>query len=74
MARRTLWPAGDHEGDILDSHVNKKRNKSSALRFFEKMMKRHGSPATIVTDGLKSYFAAILNGIVYVYALEYRLA
>ena len=54
-----LWRAVDHEGEILESYVTKKRDKSAALRFFKKTLKRHGSPATIVTDGLKSYPAAM---------------
>ncbi len=54
-----LWRAVDHEGEVLESYVAKKRDKSAALRFFKKTLKRHGSPATIVTDGLKSYPAAM---------------
>lgn len=54
-----LWRAVDHEGEVLESYVTKKRDKSAALRFFKKTLKRHGSPATIVTDGLKSYPAAM---------------
>jgi putative transposase len=54
-----LWRAVDHEGEILESYVTKKRDKSAALRFFKKALKPHGSPVTIVTDGLKSYPAAM---------------
>ena len=54
-----LWRAVDHEGEILESYVTKKRDKSAALRFFKKTLKRHGSPVQIVTDGLKSYPAAM---------------
>jgi putative transposase len=54
-----LWRAVDHEGEILESYVTKRRDKKAALRFFKKALKRHGSPATIVTDGLKSYPAAM---------------
>ena len=54
-----LWRAVDHEGEILESYVTKKRDKSAALRFFKKALKRHGSPVTIVTDGPKSYPAAM---------------
>ena len=53
------WRAVDHEGEILESYVTKKRDKSAALRFFKKALKRHGSPVTIVTDGPKSYPAAM---------------
>jgi len=54
-----LWRAVDHEGEVLESYVTKKRDKSAALRFMKKALKRHGSPAVIVTDGLKSYPAAM---------------
>lgn len=54
-----LWRAVDHEGEILESYVTKKRDKSAALAFMKKALKRHGSPETIVTDGLRSYPAAM---------------
>ena len=54
-----LWRAVDHEGEILESYVAKTRDKSAALAFMKKALKRHGSPASIVTDGLKSYRAAM---------------
>ena len=54
-----LWRAVDHEGEILESYVTKTRDKAAALAFMKKALKRHGSPATIVTDGLKSYGAAM---------------
>ena len=37
----------------------KKRDKKAALAFMKKALKRHGSPAKIVTDGLRSYPAAM---------------
>jgi putative transposase len=54
-----LWRAVDHEGEILESYVTKKRDKSAALVFIKKALKRHGKAETIVTDGLKSYPAAM---------------
>ena len=56
-----LWRAVDHEGEILESDVTKTRDKAAALTFMKKALKRHGSPATIVTDGLKSYRAAMIE-------------
>ena len=56
-----LWRAVDHEGEILESYVTKTRDKAAALTFMKKALKRHGSPATIVTDGLKSYRAAMVE-------------
>jgi putative transposase len=54
-----LWRAVDHEGEVLESYVTKTRDKAAALTFMKKALKRHGSPAVIVTDGLKSYGAAM---------------
>ena len=56
---RYLWRAVDHEGEILESYVTRTRDKSAALAFMKKALKRHGSPAAIVTDGLRSYPAAM---------------
>ncbi len=57
--RHYLWRAVDHEGEILESYVTRKRNKSAALEFMKKALKRHGRAETIVTDGLRSYPAAM---------------
>ncbi|MEZ5655048.1 MAG: IS6 family transposase [Sphingobium sp.] len=54
-----LWRAVDHEGEILESYVTKKRDKAAALKFMKKALKRHGRVNQIVTDGLKSYPAAM---------------
>ena len=54
-----LWRAVDHEGEILERFVTKKRDKSAALAFMKKALKRHGRPEEIVTDGLRSYPAAM---------------
>ena len=56
-----LWRAVDHEGEILESFVTRTRDKDAALTFMKKALKRHGSPATVVTDGLKSYRAAMVE-------------
>ena len=57
--RHYLWRAVDHEGEILESYVTKKRDKSAAVAFLKKALKRHGRAAAIVTDGLRSYPAAM---------------
>jgi len=54
-----LWRAVDHEGEVLESYVTKTRDKKAALDFMRKALKRHGSPQTITTDGLRSYGAAM---------------
>ena len=54
-----LWRAVDHEGEVLESFVTKDRDKAAALKFIKKALKRHGRPKAIVTDGLRSYGAAL---------------
>ena len=44
---------------MLESYVTKIHDKKAALRFMKKALKRHGSPAEITTDGLRSYLAAM---------------
>ena len=56
--RHYLWRAVDHEGEVLESYVTKKRDKKAALKFMKKAMRRYGSPNEIVTDKLGSYVAA----------------
>lgn len=54
-----LWRAVDQEGEVLEAYVSKTRNKKAALKFLRKLMKRHGRAEELVTDGLKSYVAAL---------------
>ena len=54
-----LWRAVDHEGEVLESFVTKRRDRKAALRFLKKMMKQYGVPKMIVTDHLRSYRAAM---------------
>lgn len=54
-----LWRAVDHEGEVLESFVTKRRDRKAALAFLKKAIKRHGQPKVIVTDRLKSYRAAM---------------
>ena len=56
--RHYLRRAVDHEGEVLESYVTKKRDKKSALKVMKKAMQRYGSPNEIVTDKLRSYRAA----------------
>jgi len=44
---------------VLESFVTKERDKAAALKFIKKALKRHGRPKAIVTDGLRSYGAAL---------------
>jgi len=54
-----LWRGVDHEGEVLEVFVTKKRDYKAALRFLRKAMKRYGRPKAIVTDKLRSYHAAM---------------
>jgi putative transposase len=54
-----LWRAVDHEGEVLETYVTKRRDRKAALKFLKKLMKRYGSPTVIVTDRLRSYGAAM---------------
>ena len=54
-----LWRAVDHEGEVLEAFVSKKRDREAALKFLRKLMKRYGRPDAIVTDRLRSYRAAL---------------
>jgi len=55
-----LWRAVDHEGEVLESYVIKRRDRKAALKFLRKTMKRFGPPHVIVTDLLRSYGAAVI--------------
>jgi len=54
-----LWRAVDHEGEVLESFITKRRDRKAALKFLKKTMKRYGNSELIVTDCLKSYGAAM---------------
>ena len=54
-----LWRAVDHEGEVLEVYVSKRRDRKAAMVFLKKIMKRYGRPRVIVTDRLRSYCAAM---------------
>jgi putative transposase len=54
-----LWRAVDHEGEVLEAFVSKRRDRKAALIFLKKIMKRYGQPHVIVTERLHSYRAAM---------------
>ncbi len=54
-----LWRAVDHEGEVLETFVSKRRDRKAALDFLKRIMKKYGAPKVIVTDRLKSYRAAM---------------
>jgi len=53
-----LWRAVDHEGEVLECFVSKRRDRAAAKKFFMKTMRKHASPKIIATDKLPSYQAA----------------
>ena len=55
-----LWRAVDHEGEILDMLVQRRRDKRAAFRLMRKLLRKQGfTPKLLVTDKLRSYGAAL---------------
>ena len=54
-----LWWAVDHEGEVLESYVSKRRDRRADSKFLRKSTKRYGQPEIIVTDKLRSYGTAM---------------
>ena len=58
--RMYLWRAVDHEGEVLDMLVQRRRNTRAALRLMRKLLKKQGfAPKLVVTDKLRSYASAL---------------
>src|SRR6266576_7142170 len=54
-----LWRAVDHEGEVLDMLVQRRRDKRAALRLMRKLLRKQGfAPKLLVTDKLGSYASA----------------
>ena len=54
--RMYLWRAVDHEGEVLDVLVQRRRDSRAALRLMRKLLKKHGfAPKLLITDKLRSY-------------------
>jgi len=57
--RMYLWRAVDHEGEVLDVLVQRRRDSRAALRLMRKLLKKQGfAPKLLVTDKLCSYTSA----------------
>jgi transposase-like protein len=57
--RMYLWRAVDHEGEILDVLVQRRRDRRAAVKLMRKLMRKQGfAPKRVVTDKLRSYGAA----------------
>ena len=58
--RMYLWRAVDSEDEVLDILVQRRRDKSAALKLMRKLLKNQGFvPDAFVTDKLLSYGAAL---------------
>src|ERR1700754_1312143 len=54
-----LWRAVDDEGEVLDLLVQRRRDKTAAVKLMRKLLKKNGfAPDVLVTDQLRSYAAA----------------
>jgi len=54
-----LWRAVDHEGEVLDMLVQRRRDKRAALLLMRKLIRKQGfAPKLLTTDKLGSYGAA----------------
>ena len=54
-----LWRAVDDEGEVLDLLVQRRRDKTAAVKLMRKLLKKQGfAPDVLVTDKLRSYRAA----------------
>src|SRR5437660_7814675 len=54
--RMYLWRAVDHEGEVLDMLVQRRRDKWAAVRLMRKLLKKQAfTPKLLTTDKLGSY-------------------
>jgi transposase-like protein len=54
-----LWRAVDDEGEVLDLLVQRRRDKTAAVKLMRRLLKKLGfTPDGVVTDRLRSYCAA----------------
>ena len=54
-----LWRAVDHEGEVLEILVQRRRDERAAVKLMRKLLRKQGfAPKTVTTDKLRSYSAA----------------
>ena len=54
-----LWRAVDHEGEVLEILVQRRRDRSAAVKLMRKLLRKQGfAPKRVTTDKLRSYGAA----------------
>ena len=56
---RYRYRAMDKYGETIDFLLTEHRDKEAALRFFKKVIRRHGLPETITIDGSDANAAAM---------------
>jgi putative transposase len=57
--RMYLWRAVDHEGEILDVLLQRRRDRRAAVKLMRKLLRKQGfAPRRVTTDQLHSYSAA----------------
>jgi putative transposase len=57
--RMYLWRAVDHEGEVLDMLVQRRRDTRAVLRLMRKVLRKQGlAPKLLVTDKRRSYGSA----------------
>ena len=58
--RMYLWRAVDHEGEILDVLLQRRRDRRAAVKLMRKLIRKQGfAPRRVTTDQLHSYSAAL---------------
>src|SRR6516225_7540250 len=59
--RMYLWRSVDHEGEVLEMLVQRRRDSRAALRLIRKLLRKQGfAPKLLVTDKLPSCFGLLL--------------
>ena len=58
--RMYLWRAVDHEGEVLEILVQRRRDRSAAVKLMRKLLRKQGfAPTRVTTDKLRSYGAGM---------------
>src|SRR5258708_9502720 len=53
-----LWRAVDHEGEVLEILLQRRRDRSAAIKLMRKLLRKQGfAPTRVTTDKLRSYRA-----------------
>ncbi len=54
-----LWRAVDHEGEVLEILIQRRRDRSAAVKLMRKLLRKQGfAPSRVTTEKLRSYGAA----------------